>query len=306
MKQSYTSQPIGVRARFREVKRLWTFHSTEAGSRVQSLVSLAEQCAGNLKEAFGFDVIGRRILDVGPGQFLIQPRYFALRNEVAAIDTEVIVEKLTPRNCLEMARRNGIQRAVKTVARKALGIDDSYERALRAKLGVAVLPSVSLVRGDACKMHFPDESFDMIYSAAVLHHVATPAAALSEMARVLRPGGVAHVALHLYSSPNGSLDPRILFGGDLELCWAHLRRGAPVVEGAFLNRLRLSEWQNLFAAQWSGSKLRTILVDDPQVVRQAGRLLSEGEFVGYSEEELLTTTIVAIWQKKPTLPQRVS
>jgi SAM-dependent methyltransferase len=214
-----------------------------------------------------------------------------------AIDNELIVERLTPSNSLEMMRRNGLQRTVKTVARKALGVDHNYERALRKRLGVNVLPRVELKRGDACRMPIPDDSFDMIYSRSVLHSLAAPRAALAEMARVLRPGGVAHVDLHLYSSFNGSLDPRILFGGRSEFYWAHLRQDAPVVEGVSLNKFRLCQWQSLFAAEWPGSMLRTIQLEEPAWQQAADRAIARAEIDGYSREELLTTTVVAIWQK---------
>jgi SAM-dependent methyltransferase len=297
MTESYNSIPIGFKARYREFKHLLTFHKTEAENRVSTLAGLAEQCGHTLKEEFGFELSGRKVLDVGPGQYLIQSRYFALRNEVIAIDNEVIVERLTAERCREMMRRNGIQRTVKTIARKALGIDRAYERAQRERFGVAELPKVAVTRGDASKMPFANESFDMIYSRAVLHSLEEPAAAISEMARVLRPGGVAHVDLHLYSSVNGSLDPRVMYGRNVELYWEHLRPGATVAEGVFLNRLRLSQWEELFANKWHGSKLSTIQVEDPALHKRADQILAQNMISGYSREELLTTTVVAVWQK---------
>ena len=300
MKQSYTASRAGLRAQYREARRLWTFHSKAADTVVSLRVANAEACARDLNEAFGFNLTKRKVLDVGPGQFLVQSRYFALRNEVVAIDMEVITEKLTLRGCLEMARCNGLRRFMKTLVRKLAGIDRAYERALRRKLGVSLLPAIALHRGDACHMGFSDESFDMVYSRSLLHHVATPAEALSEIARVLKPGGVAYVDLHLYSSVNGSLDSQISSAGGVEFCWPHLRPGVRVVEGAFLNRLRLSEWRHLFAGLWPGSVLTTVETRDPAVRQQADRLLAQGKLAGYSKEELLTTTVVVMWQKEST------
>lgn len=45
------------------------------------------------------------------------------------------------------------------------------------------------VRGDAASMPFPANAFDAIRVERVLQHVAEPATALAELARVLRPGG---------------------------------------------------------------------------------------------------------------------
>jgi len=44
--------------------------------------------------------------------------------------------------------------------------------------------------GDARDLQFADNSFDVIFSANVLEHVTDLAAALAEMKRVLRPGGL--------------------------------------------------------------------------------------------------------------------
>ena len=43
--------------------------------------------------------------------------------------------------------------------------------------------------GDACTLGFPDESFDTCRCERVLMHLAEPHRAVSEMIRVLRPGG---------------------------------------------------------------------------------------------------------------------
>jgi SAM-dependent methyltransferase len=43
---------------------------------------------------------------------------------------------------------------------------------------------------DAHALPFPDATFDCVFSYAVLEHLHTPAVALAEICRVLRPGGV--------------------------------------------------------------------------------------------------------------------
>ena len=49
---------------------------------------------------------------------------------------------------------------------------------------------------DAEKMEFPDESFDFIWSWGVIHHSADTRRVLSEMRRVLRPGGRAVIMVY--------------------------------------------------------------------------------------------------------------
>jgi SAM-dependent methyltransferase len=47
---------------------------------------------------------------------------------------------------------------------------------------------------------FPDESFDIVYSANVLEHTRNPERVLAESLRVLRPGGVLHMEMPNYLS----------------------------------------------------------------------------------------------------------
>lgn len=49
---------------------------------------------------------------------------------------------------------------------------------------------------DCERLPFADESFDVVYSNGVLHHTPDTAAAVHEIHRVLRPGGLARVMLY--------------------------------------------------------------------------------------------------------------
>ena len=55
--------------------------------------------------------------------------------------------------------------------------------------------SCQAVRGDATRLPFPDESFDRVIASEVLEHVDSDQAALGELTRVLRPGGVLAVTV---------------------------------------------------------------------------------------------------------------
>lgn len=46
--------------------------------------------------------------------------------------------------------------------------------------------------GSVLALPFPDNTFDLVYSQAVLEHVTDPALAIREMVRVLKPGGTFH------------------------------------------------------------------------------------------------------------------
>src|SRR3954471_16184314 len=63
---------------------------------------------------------------------------------------------------------------------------------------------------DAEKLDFADESFDLVYSHGVLHHTPDIDAAVSEIHRVLKPGGRAIVMLYHRGSYNYRIGIRVL------------------------------------------------------------------------------------------------
>jgi ubiquinone/menaquinone biosynthesis C-methylase UbiE len=58
---------------------------------------------------------------------------------------------------------------------------------------------------DAEHLPFPDNSFDIVYSWGVLHHSPDTPRAITEVHRVLRPGGVARIMIYHYWSVTGYL-----------------------------------------------------------------------------------------------------
>jgi SAM-dependent methyltransferase len=67
--------------------------------------------------------------------------------------------------------------------------------AMRAA-GEATPPAgAAAIAADATRLPFPDGAFDAVIAAEILEHVPDDAAALAEIARVLRPGGMAAVTV---------------------------------------------------------------------------------------------------------------
>ncbi|MBJ7451944.1 MAG: methyltransferase domain-containing protein, partial [Blastococcus sp.] len=81
--------------------------------------------------------------------------------------------------------------AVRVAPGRVLGLDASADpldeaRAAAERAGAPVTFAV----GDVYALDLPDDSFDVVHAHQVLQHLTDPVAALREMARVCRPGGV--------------------------------------------------------------------------------------------------------------------
>lgn len=75
---------------------------------------------------------------------------------------------------------------VPTGVRFGLDLSPSILRDAHRRLGARA----TLVRGDGAVLPFRDGAFDRVLASEVLEHLPDPGAAVAEMARVTRPGGV--------------------------------------------------------------------------------------------------------------------
>jgi ubiquinone/menaquinone biosynthesis C-methylase UbiE len=57
------------------------------------------------------------------------------------------------------------------------------------RAAAAAIPNIVATQGDATALPFPDDRFDGVYLVCVLGEIPDQAAALRELARVIRPGG---------------------------------------------------------------------------------------------------------------------
>lgn len=296
---SYSDRHLGMLGRTRELFTLWQSKRQDISGQARQMLAEMESSQSGMERALGGRLEDKDILIIGPGQQLVEMSFFARHNRVTGIDLDVIPRHLSAGEYLRMFRSNGSIRTLKTMGRKAMG----YDRALRREVGRAGLTvddDPAIVAMDAAAMTFPDGSFDCVFSHSCFEHLSEPGDVIRQVARVLRPGGLAYADVHLYTSDSGCHDVRI-FGGRRGSIppWSHLRPQCRhlVQPNSYLNEIRLAQWRDLFARHWPGVTLRLCPEHDPAIRGALAPLRADGELAEYGDEELLSVYLVAEWVK---------
>jgi SAM-dependent methyltransferase len=99
---------------------------------------------------------------------------------------------------------------------RIVGLDSSPSMLLWANRHATPDGRLHFITADAAVMPFADESVDMVVSTLSLHHWQEPAGVFAEIARVLRPGGVALIYDPKLVTFTGSEMAEIAVSADLE------------------------------------------------------------------------------------------
>ncbi len=109
------------------------------------------------------------------------------------------VNQKAPAKVLELGVGTGLALPLYNKALDVTGIDYSAEMLQKAKARVAnegLTQVQALMRMDARELQFEDATFDFVVSMHVLSVVPEPEKVMSEIARVLKPGGQAVISVH--------------------------------------------------------------------------------------------------------------
>jgi ubiquinone/menaquinone biosynthesis C-methylase UbiE/DNA-binding transcriptional ArsR family regulator len=156
--------------------------------------------AGRVPEADGDDEALRRVLadrDRRTGEFFagIAGAWDQIRPAFEAPDIQAgAVAALVPPglSVLDIGTGTGALLPLLAGAGAAVTAVDTSEAMLERARLLCEREQIAGVRfrsADVQALPFADDSFDAAYCSMVLHHVASPGQAVSEMARVVRPGG---------------------------------------------------------------------------------------------------------------------
>lgn len=118
-----------------------------------------------------------------------------------------------------------------------LAVDGSQAMVEEARRRHDEVAGLSFEVANATELPYESASFDGCRIDRVLQHIADPAAAIGEMARVLRPGGVL-----------------VAFDSD----WETLTVDSP---NQRLTRAILNAWCDRFPAGWIGRRMRALFID---------------------------------------------
>jgi SAM-dependent methyltransferase len=128
----------------------------------------------------------------------------------------------------------------------------------------------NLAVGDAERLDFPDNSFDVVYSWGVLHHSPDTPRAIREVHRVLKPGGSARIMIYHKWSIIG-LMLWLRYGLGRLRPWTSLRQiYAEHLESPGTKAYSVSEAKALFGA-FSTTRIRTQLTHGDLLESGAGQ-----------------------------------
>jgi len=271
---------------------------------VANLKAWVEEDVRRIEGQLGHELTDQRILEIGPGQGLERAHYLGRHNTVEALDMDAAAIGFDPNGWLAIWRTNGTGRMVKTIGREALVAHRLRRRWVEAVGGDEfILPARH--QGDICTWSNEGDPFDVAVSWSVFEHVADPRRAILATLRALRPGGVAMISIHNYTSFNGHHDIRSFSGSDDErLLWGHLRPSAAsfVEPSAYLNEWRLRDWRELFDDVLPGHEEHLGNPAEPDVFEQALDGPIGDELSDYDREELLAVNIVYVGRRPDELP----
>ena len=155
----------------------------------------------------------------------------------------------------------------------------------------------TLVCGNASKLPFPNNTFELVTSVAAFEHFLDVPAVVAELRRVVQPGGLVYACIHVFTCPSGGHNVRI---SEVPLRsmprgvdpWDHLRKRRLAFHVP-LNEWRQDQYLKVFAKHFD-------ILKHYCAMREGEEMLTpqiEAELSGYSRDELTCGAYVVVARK---------
>ena len=204
-------------------------------------------------DTFGLTIEGKRVLEIGAYDGVTAYALAAAgAGSVTGIDIAAYYINQTSD---EEVNQESIAKKNRELEEKRNG----YRRIVGEQIGI----KVSFHEDDICASGIASDSVDIIFSWEVMEHVANPAAALNEMYRMLRPGGIVFHEYNPFFSINGGHSLCTL-----DFLWGHARLTAADFE-RYLDQFRLEE-KRLALSFYNKNLNRMTLFDLQRYICEAG------------------------------------
>lgn len=244
------------------------------------------------------DLKGIRALDVGCG--LLQWQTIMLHSvgaKVTGVDMEYVRSDRMPDKYWNILRTNGAERAAKTAYWDYI-FRGRYLKALQNGSPFTLdARKLDLRQHTAERLPFGDNEFDLVASHEVFEHIADVRSAVQEIKRVLKPGGIAYITLHLFTSVSGGHHMDWKFPDEQPSTrvppWDHLRQKQFPEHPSWLNELRERDYRPIFESELE------ILCWEASIYEGRGLLTPEikAELSDYSEDELVKKGLIIVVRK---------
>lgn len=244
------------------------------------------------------DFKGLRVLDVGCGLLQWQTIFFhSIGTQVTGVDLEYVRSDRRPDKYVHLLRTNGAERAAKTAYWDYV-FRGRYQRALQACSPFSLIAQkLDLRQHTAERLPFEDNTFDIVASHEVFEHIEDVPAAVREIKRVLKPGGITYNTVHLFTSISGGHHMDWKYPDEEPSqrvpAWDHLRARTFPEHPSWLNELREPAYQEAFERELE------ILCWEASAHEGHTQLTAEirAELADYSEDELLKKGVIIVARK---------
>jgi SAM-dependent methyltransferase len=169
----------------------------------------------------------------------------------------------------------------------------------RWKLGLPLKDSAKkLICGEVTRLPFAERSFDLVSSVAAFEHFLDVPAVMTEIRRILKPGGIVYARIHLFTAPSGGHNVKIT---EIPLYrlpkgidpWDHLRKRRLPFH-VRLNEWRVDQYLQVFEKHFE-------IVKQYCAMREGEKLLTPDiatELSTYNRDELTCGAYVIVARKR--------